>query len=150
MVWHMNFKQVILSGLIAGFIGFIVGSALYLNPLISGVYAEYGSWPGAKPMEDVGGIVNWMILMLFGGLFSTVFLAMLYDYAEKGIFASRPWKKGIFFGFLVWLVYKIPMSYYIWLMYKVPDILNIIETFNGLIGSLVVGYVLAILHEKLK
>jgi len=146
----MNMKKISISGLLAGLASFLVGSFLYMNPLVSGIYAEHGNWVGSKPMESFGGITNWMILMLIGGLISTVFVAFLYSYTEKGIGIKSTWKKGLFFGFLLWLVYKVPSSYYIWLMYSIPNILNVIETINGLVGSIVAGIVMAILFERIK
>jgi len=55
-----------------------------------------------------------------------------------------------FFGILLWLVSKVPASYYMWLMYTYPNTLNMIETVNGLIGSIIAGIVLATAYEKLK
>ena len=146
----MRLKKIFISGLIAGLIAFLGGSILYINPLVSGIYSKYGDWPGSKPMDYFGGLGNWLALMLVGGLASTVFLAILYSYTEKGIDIKSTWKKGLFFGLLLWLVSTVPNSYYTWLMYSYPDILNIIEAFNGLVGSIVAGIVLATLYEKLK
>ena len=146
----MRFKKIIISGLVAGLIAFLVGNILYMNPLISRIYSEYGDWPGSKPMDYFGGLGNWLTLMLVGGLVSTVFLAILYSYTEKGIDIRSSWKKGLLFGILLWLVSTVPTSYYTWLMYSYPDILIIIETFNGLVGSIVAGMVLAIVYEKIK
>ena len=145
----MNIGGVVISGLVAGLAAFLVGNVLYMNPIVSGIYSKYSNYPCSKPMDYFGGLGNWLILMLAGGLISTVFLAILYSYTEKGLGIKSTWKKGLFFGVLLWLVYKVPTSYYTWLLYSYPDILNIIETFNGLIGSIVAGVVLAIVYERL-
>lgn len=146
----MNFKRVLISGLVAGLAAFIVGNILYMNPLVSDIYSQYSSPPCSKPMDSFGGLGIWLSLMLLGGLASTVFLAVLYSYTEKGIAIKPIWKKGLFFGFLLWFITKVPASYYGWLMYTYPDILNLIETINGLVGGLVAGVVLAIVYEKIK
>lgn len=146
----MNLKKITISGLVAGLVSFLIGSVLYMNPLISGIYSKYGDWPGLRSMDYFGGLGNWLTLMLIGGLVSTIFLAILYSYAEKGINIKPNWKKGLLFGFLLWLVSTIPNSYYTWLMYSYPGILNTIEAINGLIGSIVAGMVLAIVYERLK
>lgn len=146
----MKLKRIVLAGLIAGFAAFLIGSVLYMNPLVAGVYSQYSDWPGSKSMDSFGGLANWLSLMLLGGLVSTVFLAGLYSYTEKGIPIKPAWKKGLFFGILLWLVTKVPASYYTWLMYTYPDILNLIETINSLVGSIVAGVVLAVLYERLK
>ncbi len=84
-------------------------------------------------------------------MFSTVFVAALYSYTEKGIGIGikSTWRKGLFFGVLLWLVSTVPTSFYTWLMYTYPEMLIIIETFNGLIGGVVAGIVLAGVYEKL-
>jgi len=136
--------------LIAGAAAFLAGSVLYMNPLVSGIYAQYSNYPCSKPMGLFGGLGNWLMLMLVGGMATAVFLAFLYSYAEKGIEIKSAWKKGLFFGILLWLVSKVPASYYMWLMYTYPNTLNMIETVNGLIGSIIAGIVLATAYEKLK
>lgn len=60
------------------------------------------------------------------------------------------WKKGLFFGILLWLVSKVPASYYTWLMYTYSNTLNLIETFNGLVGGIVAGVVMAEVYERMK
>nr|QBM01358.1 hypothetical protein [uncultured archaeon] len=146
----MKTKKIIVSGLIAGIVAFIVGSLLYMNPLVSGVYAQYSNYPCSKPMDVFGGLINWLFLMLIGGVVSAVFMAFLYAFTEKGIDIKPAWKKGLLFGFLLFLVNKLPTSYYSWLMYTYPNVLNVIETFNGLIGGLVGGVTLAVVYAKLK
>ena len=83
-----------------------------------------------------------------GGIVSTVFLAFLYHYTEKGIKLSPVWKKGLFFGLLYWLVSTAPALYNTWLMYAYPEILLWVEAFNGFVGSLVAGVLLAVLYKK--
>lgn len=145
----MNFKTTVISGLVAGLAAFLVGNILYMNPFVSGVYSQYSDYPCSKPMDSFGGLGNWLLFMMAGGLVSTVFLAFLYAYTEKGINIKPAWKKGFFFGVLLWLVSKVPASYYTWLMYTYPNVLNAIETFNGLVGGIVAGVVLALVYEKL-
>lgn len=142
-------KKILLSGLIAGIASFIVGNILYMNPLVSGIYDQY-AFECSKSMDLFGGVLPWVLLMGLMGIISTFFIAWLYSYTEKGLSVKSPWKKGLFFGFLLFLIAKVPTSYYTWLMYDYPDILNLIETFNGLITGLIGGIVLAIAYEKIK
>ena len=144
-------RRIVVSGVVAGLAAFIVGSLLYMNPLVSGIYEQYGkTYACSKPMESFGGVGTWLFLMLLGGLISTIFLAVLYSYTEKAIPIKSAWKKGVFFGLLLWFVSKLPTSYYTWLMYTYPDVLNWIETFNGLIGGIAAGIVLAVVYEKFR
>lgn len=146
----MNFKKIIIAGLIAGIVSFIVGSILYMNPWVSDIYAQYGTWPGTKSMDEFGGLGNWMLLMFAGGLVAAVFIAVLYSYTEKGIKIKAAWKKGALYGFIFWLATAPQYHFNIWLMYQIPDIINYIELFNGLIGSLALGITLALVYEKIK
>jgi hypothetical protein len=146
----MKLKKIVISGLVAGFAAFMVGNVLYMNPLTSGIYSQYSNYPCSKPMDSFGGLGNWLLLMMSMGLLSTVFVAFLYSYTEKGIGIKSTWKKGLFFGILLFFVNKLPTFYYTWLMYSYPDVLNLIETFNGLIGGIVAGIVLAVIYEKIK
>ncbi len=146
----MNIRKIIICGIIAGIISFIVGSMLYMNPLVSGIYEKYADYPGSKSMDSFGGVGNWLGLMLIGGIVSTIFMTVLYSYTEKGFGNIKAWKKGLVYGVLLWLAYKVPTAYYTWLMYTYPDALNVIEMFNGLVGGIVAGVVMAVLYEKLK
>jgi len=145
----MNWKKIILSGLIAGLAAFLVGNILYMNPFVAGAYADQGN-TCSKSMDLFGGLGNWLLLMFAGGFVSTIFVAVLYSYTETGIKLKPVWKKGLLFGFLLWLVSTLSTSYDTWLLHSYPDMLIIIETFNGLIGGLVTGVVLAIAYERIK
>jgi len=59
--------------LIAGAAAFLAGSVLYMNPLVSGIYAQYSNYPCSKPMGLFGGLGNWLMLMLVGGMATAVF-----------------------------------------------------------------------------
>jgi predicted metal-binding membrane protein len=145
----MKTRKVIVCGLLAGLASFIVGTLLYMNPLTSGIYAANVS-PCARSMELFGGTMYWLLFMLAGGLVSAVFLAVLYSYTEKGLSIRPVWKKGLFFGFLLWLVMGLPQAYNTWLLYDFSTTLIMVETFNGLIGGLTAGVVLAWLWARLK
>lgn len=146
----METKRIALSGLGAGFASFIVGNALYMNPWVADLYAKYSPLGCPKSMELFGGTGNWLALMMIGGLVSAVLLALLYSYTERGINMKPLWKKGALFGALFWLVSTLPASYDTWLLHSYPDILIIVETINGLAGSLVAGIVIAVLYGRIK
>lgn len=146
----MEPKKIVFAGLVAGAASFLVGSLLYMNPLVSGLYASLGQSPCSKSMDVFGGVGGFLSLMFAGGLVSTVFLSVLYAYTEKSLGIASAWKRGLFFGFLFWLVAKVPSSYYTWMLYTYPTALNLIETFNGLVGALVAGIVLALMFERME
>jgi len=137
-------KAIIISGLVAGIVAFLVGLILSLNPLVSGIYSGYGTI--FKSID----FFSRMLLNFVGSLLSMVLLAVLYSYTEKSINIKSSWKKGLFFGFLFWLVSRVPGSYSLWLSFNYPDILNIIQTFNGFIVNVISGVSLATIYKKLK
>jgi hypothetical protein len=136
--------KVIVSGLVVGIVSFLINIALSINPLFLGIYSEYANLYVLKPIENFD---NWLFTLV-GSLFTTLFLAVLYSYTEKGFGTKSSWKKGLFFGFLVWLVFRIPVSYYLWLTFDYPYIPNIIGTFNVFINNIFTGILLAILYKK--
>lgn len=146
----MKWKKIIISGLLAGFAAFMVGNLLFMNPMTADLYAKYGPVMCSKSMDLFGGVGPWIGLMFIGGMVSAVFLAILYSYIEKGINIKPVWKKGLFFGFLMWIVGSIPAAYDTWLLHSYPDTMILIETINGLIGGLVAGIVLAVAWERIK
>jgi hypothetical protein len=68
-----------------------------MNLLVSGIYLKYANYPCSKPMALFGGLGNWLLLMLVGGLTSTILLAVLYSYTEKGIKMNKYLEKGVIF-----------------------------------------------------
>lgn len=145
----MNIKKIVMVGLIAGMASFIVGSILYMNPMVSSIYSASSASYCAKSMELFGGLVPWLGLMWIGGLLSIIMLTMLYSYTEKGL-VGPAWKKGLFFGLLLWLASGLFNGYNTWLLHSYPDIMILIELMNGLIGTLVAGIVMAIAYERIK
>ncbi|NOQ37914.1 DUF1761 family protein [archaeon] len=148
---RFNLKKALIAGFIAGVAAFVIGSLLYMNPLISGIYEEHGDWPGLRPMDSLGGgLAGWMALMLAGGIVSTMIVAVFYAYVEKAIQIDTVWKKGAVFGVFLWLVSTLPNAYYTWLMYTYPVALNLIEVFNGFVGAIVAGIVIAVVYDRRK
>lgn len=143
----MNFKKILKAGIIAGIASFIIGNILYMNPLTAGIYSASSAAYCSKDMNLFGGIVPWIGLMFIGGMLSAIVLAIIYSLAEKEI-PGNALKKGILFGSLFWLASGLPNAYYTWLLHSYPDAMILIEAVNGLIGTLVVGIVIAIIFER--
>lgn len=144
----MNWKRVLVSGIVAGILGFLFSSILYMNPFVADLYAQY-EWGGSKSIEVFGGMGNWLFLMMLGGIFGAVFMAAIYSYAEKAIGFKDAWKKGALFGVLIWLMATVPSLFNMWLMYTYPETLLMVEAVNGLIGGMFMGMVLAVAYEKI-
>lgn len=143
----MDLKKIILVGIIAEIAAFIVGNLLYLNPMSASIYASAAGSYCAKSMEP---FAPWLLMMLVGGIISTIFLTALYSFTEKGINKKPGWKKGLFFGALFWIAAGLPSAYNTWLLHSYPDAMIMLEAFNGLIGALTAGIVMGFTYEKIK
>jgi len=146
----MDIKKIVLVGLVAEIVAFLVGNLLYLNPLAAGIYASASASYCSKPMDPFGGIVPWLLLMFAGGIISSILLTLLYSFTEKNLDVKPDWKRGAFFGFLFWLASGLPSAYNTWLLHSYPDAIVLLEAFNGLVGVLIAGAVIGIAYAKIK
>ena len=65
----VNIKKAVLWGIVVLVIDMVVGNLLYMNPLVSGTYAQYADHPSTKPMEAFGGLGVWLGLTMGFGIF---------------------------------------------------------------------------------
>jgi hypothetical protein len=144
-----NAKRVLIAGIAAGIVSFIVSTALFFMPFVSEVYNAFPT-EGAKEMVLFGSSLNWLIVMLLGSLALTVFVAALYAYAEKGLPAKTVYSKGLCFGLLLWLVTILPDTFSTFMVRVYPTPLITMEAGIGLISSLITGLALAIVYNKFK
>ncbi len=143
----MDFKKIILVGLIAGIASYMVGTILFMNPMAASIYASSAASYCAKPMDP---LVPWLLMMFAGGIISSILMTVIYSFAEKSINKKPGWKKGMFFGALFWIAAGLPAAYNTWLLHSYPDAMIALEAFNGLIGALTAGIVMGIAYEKIK
>ena len=136
-------KRVLIAGIVAGIVSFLVSTALFFTPMVSEIYDAFPTGT-TKEMVLFGSSMNWLAAMLLGGVVFTVFIAALYAYAEKALPAKAPWKKGLCFGFLLWLVTTIPAAFTTFMVRVYPEALIPVEAAIGLISALITGMVLAI------
>jgi len=99
-------------------------------------------------MNYLSGTGIWLSLVLIADWLSAILLAVLYSYMRKGLSKISKWKRGLFFGFLFWLVFSVPTSYNTWFLYEYPNMPDIIEILSGLLVNIVSGAVLAIAYEE--
>lgn len=143
----MNIGKAILAGLIAGIIAYLVGSALYMNPLTAGIYNQYQNLAGMRQPEFFGGLGNFLLLMALGGIVFTTIAAVFYALIHKSI-PGKVITRGVIFGLFWWLLQTVPSGYYTWLLRDYPNILIGIELFNGLISSLTAGILIAVIYRE--
>ena len=128
----MRIKRIITSGLIGGFTRFLIGSILYVSPWVPRLYQEYENLFAYGSMNYLGSTGTWPSFILIGDWLSAILMAILYSYTRKGLGKISKWKRGVFFGFLFWLVFNVPTSYHGWLLYDYPNMPDIIEILSGL------------------
>lgn len=141
-------KEIAISGLVAGFVTFLLSSVFYIIPIISQISSQY-LWECYKPYDALGGITNLYLFELSKNLVLTFFMAILYSYTEGGIVMKSAWKKGLFFGFLIFLVVEIPFAYFKWITSNYPGMLNILDILGGVINTFVGGIIIAVLYARL-
>ena len=149
MTLGFNAKRVLIAGIVAGIVSFLVSTAIFFTPMVSEIYDAFPT-EGAKEMVLFGSSMYWLAAMFLSALVFTVFIAALYAYAEKALPVKAPWKKGLCFGFLLWLVTTIPDAFSTFMVRVYPETLLTLEAIIGLISALITGLVLAIVYAKIK
>ncbi len=143
----VNVKKAALWGIVVLLIDMVVGNLLYMNPLVSGIYAQYEGHPSTKPMEAFGGLGNWLALtMTFSIFLVAVFIALyltLYDELP-----GQGWRKGLFYGLMLGVVKAVPEAFNQWMLFDYPTILIMLQLINTLIGLMIFGTVLAVIFKR--
>jgi len=140
---RVRWGRVILAGLLATIVGFVVGYILY--GAMNGVYAQYADLPYAKPMDSVA---IYLITMLAGGSVLTVLLALVYAVIQTGLPGQKPLVKGLSFGVMLMVVFMLPTAFNTWMQIAQPDVLILIEAVNRSIGLMVQAVIIALVYER--
>lgn len=143
----VNVKKAVLWGIVVLVIDMVVGNVLYMNPLVSGVFAQYEGHPSTKPMEAFGGLGNWLALtMVFGIVLVTVFIILYLTLFEA--LPGRGWQKGLFYGLMLGVIKAVPEAFNQWMLFEYPTILIVLQLINTLVGLAIFGVVLAAIFER--
>ena len=127
----------------------IIGNLLYLNPIVSGIYAQYEGHHSSKPIEYFGGTNNWIALMAVFGIIHGAIVIILYLLLYKGI-PGTGWRRGLIFGLMCWIIGTVPEAFNQWMLFDYPAILIKIPLINGFIGWAVFGILISVLFQKFK
>ena len=60
---EVNVWQIVWGGLVASILWFILGGALYMNPIIAGIYKRYEDLPVMKQWPSVQKYLGMMFLL---------------------------------------------------------------------------------------
>ena len=133
----MEWKKGLISGIIAGIVMLIIGSAFMMIPGVTEWYTE--KFP--EMMAPTA-----MSIMTVGVVLGGIIMGLVYSVINSAI-PGEGARKGLNYGIMVWLLAG--LTWPIMMMGFAPAYLWIAELINGLITYSIVGAVLAIIYGKL-
>ena len=141
--------RIIIAGLIGGFIGEGIMGGLFMSPPINSIL--YNPEIQSQLFIDITPDRD-----LFKSIAGMVVLSIAHAWFYFIFFKSIPgktWvKKGLFWGFTIWLMYWVFQEWFIYhTLLNEPIILNLLELIILLLGSLAEGIIIAwFLKKELK
>lgn len=133
----MEWKKGLISGIVAGIVMLIIGSAFLMIPGVTEWYTE-------KFPEMVAPTA--MSIMTVGVVLSGVIMGLVYSVINSAI-PGEGARKGLNYGIMVWLLAG--LTWPIMMMGFAPAYLWIADLINGLITYSIAGALLTIIYEKL-
>lgn len=136
-----NTLKIIYSGLVAGFVSEgILGAAFTSSPVQNLLYnpnIQSKLFIEVTPTRDLlPSIVGIIILSIAHSWLFTVF--------QKSIPGTTWVKRGLFWGFTIWLMYWVFQEWFIYhTLLREPLLLNMVELIILLVGSLVEGLIIS-------
>jgi len=130
----IDMSQSILGGFLASIVWFIVGGALYMNPLVARIYKNFENSPGFKKWNNTKKyLVN---MYVFGILIQCLLFAFVYSFV-KSILPGTLILNMLYFGLILMAVKIFPRLFDMWMQSTYPNKLLLIEFINGTIGSFI-------------
>ena len=132
-----DITKTIIGGIVSSVVWFIVGGALYMNPLVAKIYKNVEDSPAFKKWKSVPKYILFQYIGVLAQclLWSFVF-ALVKPALPEGIL-----KKGVVFGLILVVVKIFPRFFDMWIQTTYPNRLLLVEFINGTIGSFVIGIV---------
>ena len=138
----IDLPQTIIGGFLASIVWFIIGSILYMNPIVAKIYKEFEKSSGLKKWEDTK---KYLINMyIFGALVQCLLFAFVYSFI-KSILPGSLVLDMIFFGSILVAVKIFPRLFDMWMQSTYPNKLLAVEFINGTIGSFVIAFIFALI-----
>nr|QNO45384.1 hypothetical protein PLCHCCMC_00002 [Methanosarcinales archaeon ANME-2c ERB4]QNO46837.1 hypothetical protein FKCHNOGI_00002 [Methanosarcinales archaeon ANME-2c ERB4] len=133
----MEWKKGVISGIVAGIVMLIIGSAFMMVPGVTEWYTV--TFPEmVSPMA--------MSIMMVGVVLIGTFMGLIYSVINSAI-PGEGARKGLNYGIMVWLLAG--LMWPIMMMGFAPAYLWIVELINGLITYSMAGAVISIIYGKL-
>lgn len=133
--------KIILVGLIAGLVSEGILGMLFINPIIKSILynpeIQSQLFIQITPQRDV-------LVSVAGLVVLSIIHAWLFVVLAKAIPGETWVRKGLFWGFTIWLMYWVFQEWFIYhTLFGEPVILNILELIILLAGSFVEGLIIA-------
>lgn len=135
----INIVQTLLGGFIAAVVWFIIGGALYMNPLVAKIYKDAENSPALKKWPSVP---KYLGLQFIGALAQCLLWAFIFSLV-KSVLPEEIFPKGLLFGLILIATKIFPRFFDMWIQTAYPGKLLAVEFINGSIGSFVIGIVFA-------
>ena len=136
----MNILQAILGGVVASIVWFVVGGALYLNPIVAKVYKDAESSPAVKKWPDQR---KYLAAMFTGGNLAQCLLWAFVFALVKPALPGPEFLRGIVFGLVLVAIKMFPRLFDMWIQTTYPNKLLVIEFVNGSLGGFIIGVIFA-------
>lgn len=136
----LNIWQVLWATGIASIVWFILGGALYMNPVVRRIYDQFDSSPVMKQWPSVP---KYLGVMFLDACLVQCFLAALAFALVKPALPDSILGMVAVFGFILIGVKIFTRFFDMWIQTTYPNKLLAIEFVNGSLGSLVIATVFA-------
>lgn len=130
-----NIMRIILGGIGASVAWFIIGGALYMNPIIGGLYKEAEKSPGVKKWNS---IPKYLAIMYLGLLAQCILFAFVFAFIRPQL-PANPIIEAIAFGIVLLFVKNFPKFFDMWIQTTYPKKLLVVEIVNGTILGIIIG-----------
>ncbi|MCX6303497.1 MAG: hypothetical protein NT040_00875 [Bacteroidetes bacterium] len=139
--------KIIYSGLIAGFVSEGILGALFMSPPIQSILYN-PNWQSKLFLEVTP--TRDLIPSIAGIVILSVAHSWFFSLFQKSIPGATWIKKGLFWGFSIWLMFWVFQEWFIYhTLLKEPILLNLVELTVLLLGSFVEGLIISkFLFEK--
>ena len=136
-----NIVKIIYSGLIAGFISEGILGALFMSPPVQNIL--YNPDIQSKLFLDITPTRD-LLLSIAGIVILSIAHSWLFTIFQKCIPGQTWVRKGLFWGFTIWIMFWLFQEWFIYhTLLQEPILLNLLELAILLVGSLVEGLIIS-------
>jgi hypothetical protein len=142
----VSFWKILVAGILFAIISFAIhslGAFLGMSYYTDSTYSQVWSklmMPAEGPPPP-----SFMIYSFIFSLIAGILIALVYAWIMKGLKGKSGVSKGIFYGFMLFLVAGIPCFLSLYLLINIPVMLNFMWLVEGLIVYLIGGLIIGAL-----